>query len=28
VFIFFLYTSITVVAGLFATYGGYKLLAK
>jgi fluoride exporter len=28
VFIFFLYTSISVVTGLFATYGGYKLFAK
>ena len=28
VFVFFLYTSLSVVAGLLATYGGYKLFAK
>jgi fluoride exporter len=28
IFVFFLYTSASVVAGLLATYGGYKLFAK
>ena len=28
IFVFFLYTSLSVVAGLLATYGGYKLFAK
>jgi fluoride exporter len=28
IFVFFLYTSASVVAGLMATYGGYKLFAK
>jgi fluoride exporter len=28
IFVFFLYTSISIIAGLFATYGGYKLFAK
>ena len=28
IFVFFLYTSVSVIAGLLATYGGYKLFAK
>jgi fluoride exporter len=28
IFVFFLYTSASIVAGLLATYGGYKLFAK